>query len=86
MKVLCESMTKFSVRVGLLRWDVRIWREETGDGSVDHAALMEQAASLRTPGDMGVDFAKKVLELDRVNAVEVIDATGNGGVLYRDWP
>ena len=87
MKVLCESMTKFSVINGpSSAWDVRVWREETGDARVDHAALKEQSIPLREPGDTGVQFARKVLALDRVNAVEVIDENGNGAVLYKDWP
>lgn len=83
MTILTESMTKLSVE----HWNVRIWREETGDDPVDHDALKKEAASLYAPTDTGVQFARKVLALDRINAVEVIHSfIGNGAVLYRDWP
>lgn len=31
-------------------------------------------------------LGRAILELDRVNAVEILDKTGNGDVLYKDWP
>lgn len=31
-------------------------------------------------------LAGTLLEMDRVNAVEVKDKAGNGLVIYKDWP
>jgi hypothetical protein len=32
------------------------------------------------------EIRRKLFELERVNAVEVVDEDGNGTVVYKDWP
>lgn len=86
MNILRESMTK--VQTIMPYFSVRVWREEPLDAEVDHEELAEQIKALARDGiDLTpVGLAKKILELPRMNAVEVLKHNGNGTVLYRDWP
>jgi len=75
-------------------WTMRIWREERVDSTTlyipgrcktdddVHNAIQR---FVQLPASM-LDVAKGILELPRVNAVEIIDMAGFGEVLYKDWP
>jgi len=70
-------------------WTIRVWRQEPLDyqQSVRNVDLRERAmnACVEVGGD-AFFIAMEIMGLDRVNAVEVLDADGNGEVLYKDWP
>lgn len=89
-KLLCESMTEWNVP----GFRVRVWREEStafdseerlySRGEVIEAIdRLVESTQYRT---MFPDVVRKLIELDRVNAVEWTDIDGCGEVLYRDWP
>lgn len=82
MKILRESMTK----VQTSRFTVRVWREEPSQLAV--ADNKDMVALIREVGEdlCGVALAEKIIKIDRVNAVEVLDGMGNGEVIYKDWP
>jgi hypothetical protein len=75
-------------------WVMRVWREEKlddthfyepGRNQVDPdiaATISKHVQFPVTP----LKLAQAVLDLDRVNACEVVDFTGYGEVLYKDWP
>jgi len=42
--------------------------------------------SLARPMDTSEDLLAKLLALERVNAVEILDSDGCGTVVYKDWP
>ena len=88
MKVLIESMTKVAQKYGVHDYTIRVWREEPSD---------QQSYRTRTQGEIldalhatkyitTFETASGLLALDRVSAVEVVDETGCGVVLYKDWP
>jgi hypothetical protein len=86
-----ESMTKLHVG----RFLVRVWRAESGlKDSYEHANrdLYEVAKLLNNKWVENLfviqptEVANEYLKLDRINAVEVLDADGNGMVVYPDWP
>lgn len=62
---------------------VRIWREEIGLAEPDNSDLTQKAAELHSRSINGRHLAEELLKLDRVNAVEVLDAAENGWVIYR---
>jgi len=79
-------------------WTMRVWREEKLQ---DRSAPEPVRIPGRTPPDDDIlitinrfiqspvqplEIAKAILALDRINAVEVIDLSGFGEVLYKDWP
>ena len=74
-------------------WSMRVWREEPP------ASLFPAPGRVRMDDDIFVaigkfvdqpvsqlELAKAILELPRVNAVEIVDMAGFGEVLYKDWP
>jgi hypothetical protein len=82
-----ESMTKM-MAAGYV---VRIWRDETGNGSpkdwrnedlIDMAIELDE---LKPPATMELVAAKYAAML-RVNAVEILDTSGCGILVYPDWP
>ena len=84
MNVLVESMTKI-VR-GL--YTIRIWREEK-----EYFSLIETTKDLNNKFEMIwfddikiSTLSRALLEIDKVNAVEVLDKDGAGIVYYKDWP
>lgn len=92
MNIYLESMTK--VIFSPMPWKqfiIRCWRQESFvDNETDDRnrtdiygvlALLDE----RDKKDRSV-IAKKLLELELMNAVEVIEENGNGVVLYKDWP
>lgn len=82
MNILRESMT----RAITMDFSVRVWREEAIDAEVDHRHLESIIQGLNLVGDTPIEFAKRLIGMSNVNAVEVLDKRGNGTVLYRDWP
>ncbi len=85
MTILRESMTKFP----LLGCMFRVWREEvtkppfydSRDEVLSEARRLRQQPMINEWG-----LAEGLLNLDRVNAVEVLDSNGEGMVCYKDWP
>lgn len=81
MSRLYESMTNIQTR----HFHIRVWREteqvQIGPDKEIEAVCTEMfnAASVEYVMD-------KLLDLDRVNAVEVLDNEKNGVVGYNDWP
>ena len=73
-------------------WTMRVWREEPKEKQFDANqtlpdpdVLQRINSAVQFPMSQQ-DLALRVLELERVNAVEVTDAVGAGDVLYKDWP
>lgn len=90
MNIYIESMTRFEFQ----RFTVRCWRMEE---SYDLQSEIITRRDIETVlNNMNTDaahlfslpqyIALAVLELDRMNAVEVLDSEGNGCVIYKDWP
>ena len=84
MSILIESMTK------IIRgpYTIRIWREEK-----EYFSLIEITKELNKEFDTiwfedikMSTLSRSLLEIDRVNAVEVLDKDGNGCVFYSNWP
>jgi hypothetical protein len=75
-----ESMTRLTIGP----YSVRIWRTEASMDSADNADLRD---ALRTvdPYLGPAHIAKVVESFERVAAIEVLDADGNGSILYPDW-
>lgn len=64
---------------------VRVWRAE--DKIQDEYDTNDiQALVYSQKHWTSSSLAKALLQLSRVNAVEVKDAFGNGVVLYKEWP
>lgn len=87
--ILFESMTRFTELPGLT---VRCWREENDYNSDIETATYEE---IRVEIDKlnenphllsRVGIATTLLNIDRMNAVEVLDINGDGCVVYKDWP
>lgn len=73
-------------------WTMRVWRDEPKDKvfepnqtQPDPDVLARINSAVQFPMSQ-YDLALRVLELERVNAVEVTDTVGAGDVLYKDWP
>jgi hypothetical protein len=85
MNILRETMT-------LVRgsaWRIRVWVQVPLDCKFDHWAFNDHVQNLLQQGgpySSYMEVAKRILELPDVNAVEVLDESGNGDVLYKDWP
>jgi hypothetical protein len=83
-----ELMRKVSV--GPLT--IRLWVDADGDvpcemceQNADEIALC--ASTLADEDDDPLALAEKLVNtLAGLNAVEVVDANGNGGLVYPDWP
>lgn len=84
MDILCESITP------LIRgpFHIRVWREEKDPHNYNVSDLIAEITKMSiTHNDRVGVIAERILELDRVNAVEVVDITSHRGVvLYADWP
>lgn len=70
---------------------VRIWLQQELDAVFDADAVNEfivnEVDSWNPSHKSQLGIAKQVLEaMTDINAVEVLDARGNGEVLYKDWP
>ena len=78
-----ESMTRVVLNeAGLV---VRVWREEAGVQDV-YLVNNDIVEECRRHSNMGMaELAYQVASLPRVTAVEVVDADGNGVVLYATW-
>lgn len=77
-----ESMTKI-VHNG---FTIRVWRDQSTVkdyyNNVDLVALF----ITKGPPITMASIVEALAKLDRVNAVEVTDADGNGTVVYTEWP
>lgn len=76
-------------------WVMRVWREEEMDVHRDsflpHRTqpdddIFRKIQSYVQIATSPLDVAKGILSLERVNAVEIVDVTGAGEVLYKNWP
>ena len=77
-----ESMTKIHWGV----WWIRIWRKwRTDTQPGDNQDLYRMTYSIDKSAG-AEEYCKTLIELDRVNAVEVLDHSGNGHIVYKDWP
>lgn len=81
MKILRETMTRF---VGA-DYNIRVWRQE-GEVPIDREVFRRQAYKLLNESGGIAEWGQKILAMPHVNAVEVLDAEGNGTVDYKDWP
>lgn len=82
MKLLRESMTRVSTN----RFVVRVWRQEKISGFANRCALRLRVSEIARRDDCALEIAKKVIKLKGVNAVEVLNAVGDGELLYANWP
>jgi hypothetical protein len=78
MNVLVERVRSYRFN----HCSVRVWTEQILPALVDVEAMMP--GPLYT-GDLAV-HARSMLYTFDANAVEVLDKTGEGVVLYADWP
>lgn len=85
MNILRETMT--TVQLTSTR-KMRVWRQRAlADQDPGRMEIKEHVAKLVYL--LFVDelvICQHMLELEGVNAVEVVDQAGNGEVLYKDWP
>ena len=88
-KEICVSRESiFKFKFGL---EIRVWRDEILNASsqdvMESYSLMRreclEICSLETSGPK---IAFRILNLSKVNAVEVYDRPNIGIVLYKDWP
>jgi hypothetical protein len=96
MNILIESMTRLVIMPAPGRqFMIRLWRqEETYSDAIRERTLLQAAAlaegfTYPINGKAMVDkceVAKVLLGMDRMNAVEVVDESGEGVVVYKDWP
>src|SRR5688572_30649073 len=95
-EILTESMTRYCYRPSPARfyW-IRLWRQETiyvdeDSESVRNEAIRILDARKRFVNDKGekekYEMAMTLIQIDRMNAVEVVDEKGDGVVVYKDWP
>lgn len=86
MKVLTESILPFTCSSG--GWSIRVWREEPSGDVASHDDIDERVKKLNRKKFLKAKpIAKALIEMERVNAVEVKDfITGVGIVVYKDWP
>lgn len=81
MSVLRETMTRF---VGV-DYNIRVWRQED-EAPIDREVFRRDAYNLLKRCGSIAEWGRKILAMPHVNAVEVLDAEGNGTVEYKDWP
>lgn len=90
MDILIESMTRVRTTFKNI-WEeaiVRCWRQESDYGKAVAEATRKEIEAVIKESGKDVDaftLAKKLLEMDRMNAVEVLTG-GDGPVIYKDWP
>ena len=67
------------------RFVIRLWLDGHDLGYADHAILV--AVDVATMKDSPAGAAHAIADLvPHVNAVEVLDADGNGSLVYPEWP
>jgi hypothetical protein len=96
MEILIESMTRLVIMPSPSRqFIIRLWRQEEKYSDEIRQQTLLQAAALAEGftypmhGKVMADkfeVAKVLLGMDRMNAVEVVDESGEGVVVYKDWP
>lgn len=70
---------------------IRCWRQEPdyNDQETDNqnvADIMAALKEIKKDEATKQSLAEYLIKLDRMNAVEVLDAQGHGSVVYKDWP
>lgn len=98
MEILIESMTSIDSEIltdyGYKKLKVRCWREEqVYNDETEENTRTEVRELLRDffpKKEKGVSrrwqVASLILNLEDMNAVEVLNDNGNGVVLYKNWP
>jgi len=89
MTLLLESMTPLTIG----DYSVRVWRGEPLPFFDDARHHFDKSDIIRAINALDIledpdpfEIAKTLIDLPRVNAVEVLDPEKHGIVLYRDWP
>ena len=77
-----ESMTRLRV----CGYNVRIWRAEEKIGEVNNDDLQMYAVGLIGVELKRADLLDAFAAFRDVAAVEVTDDTGDGALVYNDWP
>ena len=84
MSILVESITNIELFAQQRPLFIRVWRMEDDFVNRDNSDLYARAQRHRK---LPVEkLAHKLLLLDRVNAVEVLNEYKEGIVVYKDWP
>lgn len=97
MNILRERVTRISLSPHLnyaTGWSMRVWREEPMDSNrsfepqrtLPDTDVIQTIQKFVSMANSPLEVAKAVVALERVNAVEIVDVTGAGEVLYKDWP
>lgn len=91
MELYNESMTK--VMFQLQPWEqlmIRCWRHEPDyQQNTDSQNTIDVMNALKEINKKEADklsIANHLIKLERMNAVEVLDAQNSGPVVYKDWP
>lgn len=92
MEIYHESMTKVIWQIApWLQLTIRCWRhdpdykgEETD--AKNTSEIMAALKEIEKGETARLSIANHLIKLERMNAVEVLDAQQNGCVLYADWP
>jgi hypothetical protein len=79
MSKLRESMLPINYGI----YSIRIWRQEELTGPINNVDLLKV---LEKEFSSAQDIADFLIELPRVNAVEVLNHFGEGIILYNNWP
>jgi hypothetical protein len=93
-EILIESMTRFTFRLSPGKfYNIRMWRQEkaySDSSSVEvydiARKLLENQKHWFKDKTSKSEVAQALLQVDRMNAVEVLDEMGDGVVMYKDWP
>jgi hypothetical protein len=98
MEILIESMTRLVIMPAPGRqFIIRLWRQEEKYSDAIRQRTLLQAAALAEGFTYPIngkltelpdkcEVAKVLLGMERMNAVEVLDESGEGVVVYKDWP
>lgn len=84
-----ESMTTDHVHLDDFdMWTIRVWRDEqTVQDKYDNSDIHRTVSAEIGKRHWSIaEFARRIANLDRVNAVEVKDERGQGVVCYPSWP
>jgi hypothetical protein len=81
--VVYESMT----RIRGPKWTVRVWREEPRVtlGPDPEVVQVVETAMIQYADAKSI-VAVAVRLLPRLNAIEILNNEGDGGLVYPDWP
>ena len=82
MNLYYESMT----RVKWNGWTARVWRQWESKLEIGSNEDLRDVFKVAGPISTVPEIRRKLFELERVNAVELLDEDGNGTVTYKDWP